>query len=118
MVSIIFHSDGDHSVSSTSILRRRAQALIIFVGHAFKPKPSTTNSPESEGSISTVITQLIKLATLPEGKSTETKVEEISEAARASMNRLLCSTSVFNFINAVHSMLGSGDTKACLTLMV
>lgn len=69
------------------------------------------NAPEGEGSISTVITQLIELSTLPDGKSTETKVEEIAKAARASMNKLLSLMSALDFIDAVHSMLGSGDTK-------
>ena len=101
-------------MSSSSILRRRAQALIIFVGHAFKAKVSVANAPEGEGSISTVITQLIELSTLPDGKSTETKVEDITEAARASMNKLLSLMSVLDFIDAVHSMLGSGDTKVRL----
>jgi U3 small nucleolar RNA-associated protein 10 len=95
-------------------LRRRAQALIVFVGHAFKAKASVANAPEGEGSISTVITQLVELSELPDGKSTETKVEEIKEAAHTLMNKLLSLMSVPDFINAVHSMLGSGDTKVRL----
>jgi len=70
-----------------------------------------TNPPEGEGSISTVITQLIELSTLQDGKSTETKVEDITQAARGSMNKLLSLMSVLDFIDAVNSMLGSGDTK-------
>ncbi|KAF8966928.1 armadillo-type protein [Flammula alnicola] len=104
------NADGDHSAPSSSLLRRRAQALIIFVGYAFKPKaPASTSSHES--STSTVIARLITLATLPEGASNETKIDEISEAARSSMNKLLGSMSVVNFIEAVQTMLDSGDAK-------
>ena len=70
-----------------------------------------TNPPEGEGSISTVIKQLIELSTLQDGKSIETKVEDITQAARASMNKLLSLMSVLDFIDTVNSMLGSGDTK-------
>lgn len=46
--------------------------------------------------------------------SLQTKVEEITEAARASMNKLLSLMSVLDFIDAVHSMLRSGDTMVHL----
>lgn len=72
------------------------------------------NAPDGEGSFSTVIAQLIELSTLPDGKFTETRVEEIAEAARASMNKLLSLMSVLDFIDAVHPMFGSGDTKVRL----
>ncbi|KDR78387.1 hypothetical protein GALMADRAFT_245550 [Galerina marginata CBS 339.88] len=103
-------ADGDHSASSSTVLRRRAQALIIFVGHAFKPKTSTLTS-EDGASISSVIAQLIALATLPDGTSSEMKIDEISEAARSTLNKLLRGMSVMDFGNSVQTMLGSGDLK-------
>lgn len=45
--------------------------LIIFVGHAFNAEASVANALEGEGSIGTVIAQLIELSTLPDGKSTD-----------------------------------------------
>lgn len=100
--------DGDHSLSPSTIMKRRAQALILFVGYALKPRAS----PSSKGEpISTVIAHLTTLATLTGGKSTDTKIDEISEAARSSLYRLLSGMSAANFIQCVESMLNSGDAK-------
>ena len=85
----------------------------FLLGMLLRLRP-LANAPEGEGSISIVITQLIELLTLPDGKSTETKVEEIMEAACTLMNKLLSLMSVLDSINTVHSMLGSGDTKVHL----
>lgn len=108
-------SDGDHSISSSTILRRRAQALIVFVGYAFKPKTTTPALLHNEISISSVISQLITLAILPEGVSNETKIGDVSEAARSTLNRLLSGISVVDFSEAVQSMLDSGDVKVRYT---
>lgn len=83
--------------------------MIVFIGFAYKPKASTEGD-----SISDVIAQLIRLATLSGGNTTDTKMEEISEAARSSLNRLLGSMSVVNFMQAVETMLDSGDGKVCI----
>ncbi|KAF8901036.1 armadillo-type protein [Gymnopilus junonius] len=104
-------TDGDHSASSSTILRRRAQALIIFIGHAFRPKGSNINASENDVSISSVISKLITLATLLEGASSETKVEEISDAARLTLNKLISGMSVVDFSESVRSMLQSGNVK-------
>ncbi|KAF9480276.1 hypothetical protein BDN70DRAFT_905831 [Pholiota conissans] len=103
-------AEGDHSASSSAILRRRAQALVIFIGYALKPKAAAISS-ENETSISTVIAQLISLAVLPGGFTAETKIEEIAEAARSSLNMLLSSMSVGKFMESVQTMLDSGDVK-------
>ena len=89
-------------------MKRRAQALILFVGYALKPIASVSTEEES---ISTVIAHLIRLATLTGGKTNDTKIDEISEAARSSMNKLLSDMSVTNFMESVGSMLKSGDAR-------
>jgi U3 small nucleolar RNA-associated protein 10 len=89
-------------------MKRRAQALILFVGYALKPKAS----PSSEGeSISAVMAHLTTLATLTGGETADTNIDEISEAARSSIHRLLSGMSVAIFIESVESMLKSGDAK-------
>ena len=94
-------------------MKRRAQALIVFVGYALKPE----ESPSSEGeSISAVIARLTTLATLT-GGTTDTNIDEISEAARSSIHRLLSGMSVANFIESVESMLKSGDAKVNYILL-
>ena len=88
-------------------MKRRAQALILFVGYALKPEASL-----SEGeSISAVIAHLTTLATLTGGETTDMNIDEISEAARSSIHRLLSDMSVAIFIESVVSMLKSGDAK-------
>ncbi|KAF8154101.1 hypothetical protein B0H34DRAFT_800000 [Crassisporium funariophilum] len=104
-------ADGDHSNSSSTNLKRRAHALILFVGYALKPRNSTAASLQEDMSLSTVIANLISLATFPGGQSNETKIDEVVDAARSSMNRLLSSMSVINFIQSVKAMLESGDDK-------
>jgi U3 small nucleolar RNA-associated protein 10 len=107
MQLINFHRDGDHSLPPSTNMKRRAQALILFVGYALKPR----TSPSSEEEFSTAIAHLITLATVTGGKTTDTKVNEISEAAHSSMHRLLSGTSVANFLECVESMLKSGNAK-------
>ena len=89
-------------------MKRRAQALILFVGYALKPRVSPSSEEES---ICTVIARLTTLATLTAGKTTDTKIDEISDAAHSSMHRLLSGMSVANFIESIESMLKSGDGK-------
>ena len=88
-------------------MKRRAQALILFVGYALKPEVS----PSDGGSISEVIAHLTTLATLTGGETTDTNIDEISEAARSSIHRLLSGMSVAIFIESVESMLKSGEAK-------
>lgn len=106
---IKFCRDGDHSLPPSTSMKRRAQALIFFVGYALKPE----GCPSSEGeSISAVIARLTTLATLTGGN-----IDEISEAARSSIHRLLSGMSVANFIESVESSLKSGDAKVnCIPL--
>jgi len=105
-------SDGDHSASSGTILKRRAQALIIFVGFALKVKGSASEL-EDEHSISPVIAELIAITSFsrdtPEGR-----LEDISEAARTSLAKLLSSMSVTDFIDSIQSMLLHSDVKVSL----
>lgn len=95
-------------------MKRHAQALILFVGYALKPKASPSSKEES---ISAVIAHLTTLATLTGGETTDTNIDEISEAARSSMYRLLSGMSVANFIESVESMLKSGDAKVICILL-
>jgi U3 small nucleolar RNA-associated protein 10 len=89
-------------------MKRRAQALILFVGYALKPEVSASSEG---GSISAVIAHLITLATLTGGETTDTNFIEISEAARSSIHRILSGMSAANFIESVKSTLMSGDAK-------
>lgn len=96
-----------------TLLRRRAQALVIFVGYAFRPKGSLATISDIDLSVSSVISQLILIATIKDGSPADIKLHEVAEAARSSLNKLLTSLSVTNYIEAVQAMLESTDVKVC-----
>jgi U3 small nucleolar RNA-associated protein 10 len=108
---IKFCRDGDHSLPPSTNMKRRAQALILFVGYALKPRVSPSSEEEP---ISAVIAHLTTLATLTGEETIDTNIDEISEAARSSIHRLLSGMSVAIFIESVESMLKSGDAKVDL----
>ena len=87
--------------------------MIIFVGLAFKP-----NKPGKEGQspISPLVAQLMALATVDTNYSA--KLDDILEAARSSLNRLLSTMSVFDFIESVQSILLSEDVKVRHSLLL
>jgi U3 small nucleolar RNA-associated protein 10 len=92
----------------STVLRRRAQALVIFVGYAIKP---STSERSQQGHVNHLMTALIALSTLESGTNADTKVDEISQAARTSMDRALRVMSVVDFANAVLSMIESGEQR-------
>jgi U3 small nucleolar RNA-associated protein 10 len=93
-------SDGEHSASPSTVLKRRAHALIIFVGLAMKP------CKEGQSPISPLVAQLIALATVDTNSS-----DDILGAARSSLNGLLSTMPVIDFIASVQSALVSEDVK-------
>ncbi|RDB23790.1 U3 small nucleolar RNA-associated protein 10 [Hypsizygus marmoreus] len=99
--------DEDPTTASLTVLRRRAQAIIIFVGLTMK-RP-TVDASASEEEMSRLVAALISLATIQVGPGSEGKVEEISLAGRSSLNRALSVMSASDFVNAVLSMLESRD---------
>ncbi|KAJ7146113.1 hypothetical protein C8R44DRAFT_600928 [Mycena epipterygia] len=105
--------DDDQLQPSAAAFKRRAQALVVFVGYAMKMAPSTAvqvTVPEG-GSMSNLVSLLIALATARGGSTPDTRVDDISQAARASLNKALGCMSVVDFIDAVLSILKSGDSR-------
>jgi len=98
--------DGEHTVSPSTVLKRRAQALIIFVGLAMK-----SNMPGKEGQspVSALVAQLIALAAVDTNSSA--KLDDILKAARSSLNELLSTMSVIDFIESVQSILLLEDVR-------
>ncbi|GLB44223.1 putative U3 small nucleolar RNA-associated protein 10 [Lyophyllum shimeji] len=100
-------ADEEPASASATTLRRRAQALIIFVGNALKaPTPGSTASEEE---LSQLVAALISLATLDTGTIAEGKGGEICQAARATLNRALSVMAATDFVNGILSMMQSGD---------
>ncbi|KAJ7042839.1 hypothetical protein C8F04DRAFT_1251651 [Mycena alexandri] len=105
--------DDDQLQPSAAAFKRRAQALVIFVGFAMKmapPAAAPVNVPE-EGAMSNLVSLLIALATTSGGSTPDTRVEEVSQAARTSLRKALSCMSAVDFVDAVLSILQSGDSR-------
>ncbi|KAK0237018.1 armadillo-type protein [Armillaria nabsnona] len=96
-----FHEE--HSVSPTTAFRRRAQAILAFVGFAAK------STPGSSASINTFVSLLVLMATLPSGQGSDTRMEDVNKASRLSLAQALKVMSAVDFLNSVIAMLGSSE---------
>lgn len=110
----------EHSVSPSILYRRRAQAIVIFVGFAAKTFPvsfsTSTQNPDAMDvvqeniNLSDVVSILITLSTKSTlGGNAEVKVEDITKSARLSMARILNVMSAADFIETVLLMLSNED---------
>ncbi|GAW00359.1 u3 small nucleolar RNA-associated protein 10 [Lentinula edodes] len=115
----------EHSVSPAVVFRRRAQAIITFVGFAAKTFPASTSSksqnntgamddaqppPQDSSNLSDVVSILIALSTKNiSGGSSEAKIEDIATSARLSLTRVLSVMSAVDFIDTVLLMLSNND---------
>jgi U3 small nucleolar RNA-associated protein 10 len=110
--------DEEHALPASSIYQRRAQALTTFVGYAVKPTTTTssTDTVLESRAVGDLVLLLIQNATVPEDGVIGTALEEISNAARSSLSRVLSIMFATDFIAAVLSMLESGDSRVRLFL--
>ncbi|KAJ3784963.1 armadillo-type protein [Lentinula aff. detonsa] len=108
----------EHSVSPVVVFRRRAQAIITFVGFAAKTFPTSKSQNavdmdvvQSEGSgLGDVVSILITLSAKHSSVgSTEVKVEDIAKSARLSLTRILSVISAVNFIDTILLVLSNDD---------
>ncbi|KAJ7079966.1 hypothetical protein B0H15DRAFT_1025307 [Mycena belliarum] len=105
--------DEDQLQPSAAAFKRRAQALVIFVGHAMKLSSGdqAVVMVLEGGAMSNLVSLLIALATVRGGPSPDTRVEDVSQAARTSLSKALGCMSAVDFIDAVLSILKSGDLR-------
>ncbi|KAJ7607399.1 hypothetical protein FB45DRAFT_1135460 [Roridomyces roridus] len=104
--------DDDQLLPSAATLRRRACALVIFVGFAVKmPSSGAPDVDVPEGAtMTTLVSLLIGLVTARGGSTPETKVDDVSQAARSALTRALRCMSAVDFVDALLSILKSGDS--------
>ncbi|KAJ7178741.1 armadillo-type protein [Mycena crocata] len=105
--------DDDQLQPSAAAFKRRAQALVLFVGHAMKSPAHGGDEitvPEG-GAMSNLVSLLIAVATARGGSTPDTRVEEVSKAARVSLRKALSCMSAVDFIEAVLSILKFGDSQ-------
>jgi hypothetical protein len=108
------YSDEEHSLPLSSVLKRRAQALIIFVGHALQTSSAKHRGdfPTSKA-ISDLISLLVHMATLHGGSSPESNIDYISSAAQFTMSLSLGAIPATDFISAVLITLESNEARVC-----
>ena len=105
-------SDEEHSLPLSSVLKRRAQAVIIFVGHALQTSSTKypRESPAGEA-ISDLVSLLVNMATLHGGSTPESNIDYISNAARSTMSLSLGAIPAADFISAVLITLKSKEAR-------
>ncbi|OAX34660.1 hypothetical protein K503DRAFT_428951 [Rhizopogon vinicolor AM-OR11-026] len=97
--------DDEHSARSSSIIKRRAQALIMFVGYAITPAPSTEVS-KADNQTTELISLLIDLTTT-EGENIADVVSVTQQATSKVMNAI----GAADLLNGALVMLQSDDTR-------
>ena len=103
-------SDDEHSARSSSVIKRRAQALIMFVGYAITPTPSTEVS-RGDNDATELISLLVDLTTA-EGENIADVVSVTQQATSKVMNAI----SAADFLDGTIVMLQSDDTRVIFHL--
>ncbi|KAJ8583913.1 hypothetical protein M405DRAFT_936925 [Rhizopogon salebrosus TDB-379] len=97
--------DDEHSARSSSIIKRRAQALIIFVGYAITPTPSSEVSG-ADNETTELISLLLELTTT-EGEN----ITDVMSVAQQVTSRVMNAVGAADFLNGALVMLQSDDTR-------
>ncbi|KAK7055439.1 U3 small nucleolar RNA-associated protein 10 [Favolaschia claudopus] len=105
--------DEDQAQSLPTAFRRKAHALVVFVGSA--AKMVTSSMPQisipDDGTTSSLVSLLVALAN-DHSDSSDTRPEDISQAAHAALAKALRCMPVTDFIDAVLFILRSSDSRA------
>ena len=111
--------DGEHASSTSATLKRRIQALVLYVSTSLAPSERDEQPDVGEGGSTTdIITHLLDLATLPTGHhASETDLAPLVSAARAATERTMNVISAREFLTASCVMLKSEDTRVRLSLI-
>lgn len=106
--------DEEHSQSTSSVLKRRAQALIVFAGHALQTFPTKLPGDHAAGkAIGEIVSLLVHLATSQNLSTPDNNIDAVVISARSAMSVSLGVMPAMEFVNVVLAMLETGDTKVC-----
>jgi len=90
-------------------MRRRAQALVMFVGYAAKLLSTASAGPASGGgALNDLVSLLINIITAP---GTEKNLDDVATAARLAMGQVLTVMSAADFIRAVVVIVECGEDR-------
>ncbi|KAG1896221.1 uncharacterized protein F5891DRAFT_1054817 [Suillus fuscotomentosus] len=99
--------DDEHSARSSSIIiKRRAQALIMFVGHAIIPTSSADIS-KGDNATTELVSLLVDLATI-EGDS---NISDILSVTQQTTSKVMNAIGAADFLNGALVMLQSDETR-------
>ncbi|KAG1807089.1 uncharacterized protein BJ212DRAFT_1387903 [Suillus subaureus] len=98
--------DDEHSARSSSIIKRRAQALIMFVGYAITPTPSTDIST-GDNATTELVSLLVDLGTM-EGDS---NISDIVSVTQQTTSKVMNAIGAADFLNGALVMLQSDETR-------
>jgi U3 small nucleolar RNA-associated protein 10 len=98
--------DDEHSARTSSIIKRRAQALIMFVGYAITPTPSTDIS-RGDNATTELVSLLVDLATI-EGDS---NISDIVLVTQQTASKVMNAIGAADFLNGALVMLQSDETR-------
>ncbi|KAK2465147.1 hypothetical protein APHAL10511_002839 [Amanita phalloides] len=98
----------DDESARATILKRRAKALIIFVGSAVTSTSKSVFQASSD-EIGTFVSTLVSLASLPAGLDGDTNVDDIQQAAYSTMSSILTLMPATGFVSSALTMLESQE---------
>ncbi|KAF9021672.1 hypothetical protein BDZ89DRAFT_1137818 [Hymenopellis radicata] len=99
------HLHEEHSTSVTTAFKRRAQAVLSFVGFAVKASSGSSGA----GSDSSLVSLLVIMATFKSGQGADARVDDINKVARSSLDRSLRVMSALDYIESTVGMLHSSE---------
>lgn len=96
------------------VFRRRAQALVGFVGHVLQTSSFKHSGEVIAGcGIGDLVSLLVHLSTLRVGSAPDANIDPVVKAAQSTMSLSLGVMPAADFVGAVLAMLESGETKVC-----
>ncbi|KAH7908681.1 hypothetical protein BJ138DRAFT_1128268 [Hygrophoropsis aurantiaca] len=105
-----FPRDEEHSSSTSSTFKRRAQGLIIFAGYAMQPL-GQASEPSTNGTITDLIALLINLVMTESESAHTTGVADIIATTQISVTKIMEVIWARDFLKAILMMLRSDDSK-------
>ncbi|EGO02920.1 hypothetical protein SERLA73DRAFT_102973 [Serpula lacrymans var. lacrymans S7.3] len=107
-----YYRDEEQPTPSSSILKRRAQALITFVGCVMQPSSPTEEVETVKGASTTALMALfIRLVTMEDSKTPESSLGDIYATTQQSMVKALNIMAVADFMVAVLTLLQSDEDR-------
>lgn len=115
----MYVKSGSDDVASATVQRRRAQALILFVGQAITATtlPGKSRGPMSQANASQLVASLISLATARQGDSS-LGLEELGHASRLTMKAFLGSLPVTEFVKSLLAIAKNGAPEVCVLVCI